>query len=225
MILGDIIQANILRNEGMKLFLRTIKDACITHLMPEKEKIQIFETAKQKAEQILKNNSLIFPYVVELVSFPLFDRSKKKMTIDYYFTSIATYDKETYDKISNHYGTIVIRVNKNCLNKGSNLILFCILHEYAHGIYELFEPYVVLSDNGLRTKDITLNTIDYIYCNSPYFEKRSKDDLENKKETFCHTIAHYLIDGNIQLSKQKVDQNKLNQACEEMLQSYKEAIK
>ncbi|WP_048051438.1 hypothetical protein [Methanosarcina soligelidi] len=209
----------------MKLFLRTIKDACTTYLMPEREKIQTFETAKQKAEQILINKSLIFPYIVELESFPLFDRSKKRISINYYFTSIATYDKETYDKISSHYGTIVIRVNKNCLNKGSDLILFCILHEYAHGIYELFEPYVVLSDNCMRTKDITLNMIDYICFNSPYFEKRSENDLENKKKTFCHTIAHYLIDGNIQLSKQKVYQDKLNQACEIVLQSFKESIK
>jgi hypothetical protein len=152
-------------------WLTTIKFYLISKLISAKEKRNVLSQAKNQAEAILKDNGLIVPFEVYL-------EDKK----DKYFRTAAWYQLGSSEK-----GLVEIFIESHLIGKDIDRLVFNILHEYSHAIYEE----VMLCGLGLDIVKIIELIRKYKHGNKyvPFYHH----NVDEEKEDFCNFFADYLF--------------------------------
>ena len=170
--------------DDIKYFLRgwwaIIKLHIISKSLSTKKKYVILSQAKNQAETVLKNNNLNVTFRVSL------EKIKETKTI------------ALYQRGSSRDGSIKVFYNTHLVGRNIDYVVFNILHEYSHGIFE---------DVGeLFTEDI----LDLIYITQNTENKPI--DFEPTMQKFCDDFALYLLNNT--------KEDEIGKICRHIIQKY-----
>ncbi|MEA2033229.1 MAG: hypothetical protein U9N41_06565 [Euryarchaeota archaeon] len=180
-------------------WLTTIKFYITSIFVSQKEKNNVLIQAKNQSEAILTKNGLNIPFKVDLDD-----------TEDIYFRTVAMYDMG-----SSETGMVKIFIKSHLIGKDIDRVVFCILHEYSHAIYE--EGFTRNFELGLEI----LKLREYVNPNLQQKREGIVFDLnehEYEKEHFCDWFAFYLMD-KIK-TRDCESEEKIKKICENIIRKY-----
>lgn len=190
-------------------WLTVIKFYIITKFMSQEEKNNVLIQAKNQAEDILRKNRLNIPFKEYLKNRKDLKRYAKnnKYTNNIGFRTEALYEKGSAEK-----GMVKIFINSDLIGKDIDRVVFNILHEHSHGIYE--EGFT--RNFGLEI----LKLIDYV---NPSLQRKREGIVSDfneheHKEYFCDWFASYLKDEKKIIDNE--NKEKIKKICENIIRKY-----